>query len=277
MSSTALRYLDNINKKTSWYHRVDPRIKLLHMITFGISNMIFIEPLIQSIFLLHSIIICISARVRLRDIWPQLMAILVMLVSITIAQSFTAGMAIQAGTPLHVIFKLGSLEMTWEGLSFGLVRSLRIGNPLFLGLIFLSTTDPTMFAKSLTKIGVPIEISFMLLSALRLFPLLFKIAQDVSDAQTVRGVRGGGIRGSYEKLRLAIFPLFLNSLHRARSIGLTVECKAFGARGWNEFLRDPRIERIDYIMIVFCICMLAVSLYVRLVLGIGWAPTFNPY
>lgn len=262
-----LSYLDNVHRGT-WFHKLDPRVKILFLASFTITDMIFLDPTVLIVLLLTLVPIGISARVRLRDVWVPIAGYSVFLISITIVQGFA-----QPGNQLHTILQIGAARMTQEGLWAGLVRSLRIANPFIMGLLFITTTDPTIFARGLVRLKVPLEFAFTMLAGIRFFPLIVTEAQNILDAQIVRGIRGG----RYTRFKLLLFPLFLNSLIQARNLGATVECKAFGARGWKEFLHDLRLRWPDFAMTGYCMAMLAVAFYVRFVLGYGWAVTANPF
>jgi energy-coupling factor transport system permease protein len=125
----------------------------------------------------------------------------------------------------------------------------------------------------LMKLRLPFEIAFMVLSGLRFLPLAAEEARNISEAQTVRGVRG-----PIRRFKLGIFPLFLNSLRRAQAMGITIEAKSWGAKNWNEFLRDIRIRPRDAVLSAYGLTLLLAGLYVRIVVDWGTIGTVsNPY
>lgn len=261
----------------SWFHRVDPRVKLVTFVLFTIVNAFFLDPLVLSLLFASTLPFWFTAKTRFRDLRAFLGGYLIFLAAVTVSQGLSNVGALFEDQELTAVFRLGPVVVTWEGLWVGFTRSLRMANPIMFALLVITTTDPVMFSRALVKFHVPFEIAFMFLSGLRFLPLAMEEARNVSDAQTVRGVRGRGLVGRYRRLRTAIFPLFLNSLRRARSMGLTIECKAFGAKRWNEFLREMKLSKKDLIPVVYITILVLAAAYLRFVVGWGWSQTVNPF
>lgn len=141
----------------------------------------------------------------------------------------------------------------------------RLFVPLTIGLLIISTTDPTYMAKGLRKLKMPIEIVFMALAGLRFVPIVTEQIFNILDAQTVRGLG----KSRLQRVKLLMMPLFISSLRRTRTMGLACEARGFGAHKWNTFLDEFRLLRADKVMLAVLGILAVVALVVRYGLGIG--------
>ncbi|HMB68154.1 MAG TPA: energy-coupling factor transporter transmembrane component T, partial [bacterium] len=107
---------------------------------------------------------------------------------------------------------------------------------LLSALLLAATTEPIRLADGLARLfgwlerlRVPVrDLSLVLTLALRFLPTVLEEAQRVVDAQRARGARfeGGPITRARRLLPLAV-PLFVSSLHRADTLALAMEARAF--------------------------------------------------
>lgn len=261
-------------QEQGWFYRTDPRVKMLFLAFFTLLNLLFLEPIALIALTLALLPIVFTTRLNYRLLAAALFGYSFFIVAIIISQGMApVGQMAEDPENLHYVFDLGFLHMTYEGLAIGVARSFRFANPFFFGVLVAMTTDPVMMTRGLIKLRLPFELAFMVLAGLRFLPLVMEEAKNISEAQTVRGVRG-----RYRRFKTALFPLFLNSLRRAQRMGITIEAKSFGARNWNGFLRDVQLERRDLILSSYGLILFIVGLYIRFVIGWGYSTTVaNPY
>lgn len=123
-----------------------------------------------------------------------------------------------------------TLMITSGGLNTGLRFAGRFFSIVLLSYIFILTTDPNHLAYSLMKIGLPYRYGFMVVTALRLAPILEKDAQTIYRAQLVRGVQYD--RKNFKKIFLLmqqfLTPLLISALRRADKLVLSMEGRGFG-------------------------------------------------
>jgi len=271
--SKGVDFLANVGQNT-WFHILDPRTKLFFLITLIIVDLFFLDPRYLFVVFLSTVPFWIIARVKLRPLLPQLTGIALFLFSLMFFVFSFSGSIAMSGHAIKeeggILIEIGPLAMTLSAARIGAVQILRMAIPMVTSLLVFSTTDPVMFARGLTKLKIPYEISFMLLGALRLLPLVLEESANIADAQRIRGVNTRGPVNRIKATNLLLFPLFVNTLRKARALGLAVECKAFGARAWHSYLREVRFERRDYLMMAWTITFATILLYIRLVMGLGW-------
>jgi energy-coupling factor transport system permease protein len=119
-----------------------------------------------------------------------------------------------------------------------------------MSYIFILTTDPSDLAYALMKIGLPYRYGFMLVTALRLAPVMEEEGQTIYRAQLVRGIRYD--RGNLRKLLLIIqqfmTPLLISALSRADKLVFSMEGRGFGKQSQRSFRKRPSLTKLDLIV-----------------------------
>jgi energy-coupling factor transport system permease protein len=273
MSMTVDAAIRTIEKR-GWFYRTDPRVKLLFMACFTLLNLLFLEPLALATLTVVLVPLYLTTRINYRLFGTAMLGYSMFIGAIIVSQGMApvGRMAVDPQN-LHYVFDWGWLHMTREGLGIGVTRSLRFANPFLFAILVALTTDPVLMARGMIKLMLPFEIAFMVLSGLRFLPLAADEARNIAEAQSVRGVRG-----PIRRFKMALFPLFLNSLRRAQAMGVTIEAKSWGAKNWKGFLRDVRILPRDAVLGVYGLILLLIGLYIRFVIGWGYtAGVANPF
>lgn len=151
----------------------------------------------------------------------------------------TGSVVINPGIPL--------LRISSGGLNTGLRFSGRFFSIVLLSFFFILTTDPNQLAYSLMKIGLPYRYGFMLVTALRLAPILEKEAQTIYRAQLIRGVQYD--RGNLKKLFLLmqqfLTPLLISALRRADKLVFSMEGRGFGRYTTRSFRNQTSPSALD--------------------------------
>jgi energy-coupling factor transport system permease protein len=261
-------------ERRGWLYRTDPRVKILFLVCFTFLNLLFLEPLALVILTATLLPLYVTTRLNYRLVGSALLLYSLFLVAIILSHGMApvGRMAVDPHN-LHYVFDWGWLHMTREGLEIGVTRAMRFANPFMFAILVALTTDPVLMARAMIKLKLPFEIAFMALSGLRFLPLVIDEAKNIAEAQTVRGVHGW-----VRRFRMALFPLFLNSLRRAQAMGVTIEAKGWGAKNWHGFLRDIRIRHVDALLIAYALALLSIGMYVLLVIGWGRAAgVANPF
>lgn len=142
------------------------------------------------------------------------------------------------------------LTITSGGLLTGLRFGGRFLSVVFMSYIFILTTDPSDLAYALMKLGLPYRYGFMLVTALRLAPVMEEEGQTIYRAQLVRGVRYD--RGNLRKLVLIIqqfmTPLLISALRRADKLVFSMEGRGFGKQPMRTFRNRPCPTYLDLLI-----------------------------
>lgn len=258
-------------EKNTWVHRLDPRVKLAFIMLFATVPLFFTDIWYLLVCALVLAPVWISAKIDPKPIQGLLIAIAVFSLTIVIFATFYN----YDRPDQKVIFALGPLKATDKGLLSGLMLGFRAAIPGIAALILICTTDPAYLAKAMMKMKIPLSVAFMMMGALKMFPLVFEEMQNIRTAQTIRGVKYGGMKNNFNAFKLAAFPLMINSLRKSRVTGVAVESKGFGKRAWKDYYQKFTLSRNDYLMLAFCIVALVVALVLRYGYGLGVDPNIT--
>ncbi len=141
-------------------------------------------------------------------------------------------------------------RITSGGLDSGLRFSGRFLSIVFLSYIFILTTEPNQLAYALMKLGIPYRYGFMLVTALRLAPILEDEGRTIYYAQLVRGIQYD--RGNIKKLLLVVrqflTPLLISALRRADKLVFSMEGRGFGKQASRTFRRRSSASHLDILV-----------------------------
>lgn len=153
----------------------------------------------------------------------------------------------------QVLIDPGGAELfiiTTGGLEMGLRFSSRFIAIISLSYIFILTTEPSDLAYALMKMGLPYRFGFMLVTALRLAPLLEQEGGTIYQAQLVRGVRydRGQIKKGFLLVQQFMTPLLISALRRADKLVFSMEGRGFGKYSKRTFRNRPAKTRLDILI-----------------------------
>lgn len=259
-----MNFASNYEKDT-WVHRLDPRVKLIFIISFVLIPLLFTDIWYLVGISLIIAPVWMSAKIEVKPIMALLVAILIFsFVAVIFAAFYNYNIPDQ-----KTLFKLGPLMATDIGLISGLTLGFRAAIPSLVVLILICTTDPAELAKAMMKMKMPLTAAFMMLAALRMFPMVSEEMANISTAQTIRGIDKKGIKGNFRAFKMASLPLMINTLRRSRTMGLAIESKGFGKRAWKEYYQDFTLDKVDYVVLLITIIILVAAIFVRYGLGLG--------
>lgn len=236
----------------SFIHKLDPRVKIFatvfFMVTvFMINKTIFYLPLF--IYILLVVKIC---NIKLSSLVSGLKNLFVIILITTLFNLFL--------TPGRILFDLGFLQITYEGLERSIFIILRLAL-LVMGTTLLTlTTSPMDLTYGLEKIFSPLkklkfpvsEFALMISIALRFIPTLYDEATKIMNAQKSRGANfeSGNILDRAKAMIPLLVPLFLNSMDRAEDLSTAMEARCYRPGVFRTKLNEISIGRIDLITMV---------------------------
>jgi len=130
---------------------------------------------------------------------------------------------------------VGPLVLYWEGISWGLVQSLRLIAVGLAGLAVAVSTPPDQMVAGLVRLRVPFGLSFLAVTALRFVPV---VGEELWIVRRARARRGRALwrRAPWHWLRWEIAmlrPVVARSIRRARVLAEALDVRGF----------DPLAER----------------------------------
>ena len=245
-------------------HRLDPRTKMFLLIGGFVLAFIFLDPLYELVVLALVLLFGYLAKAldNLRRIWFILLA--VALLTVVLWSLVGTGR-----TPLFLFVEL-------ESLLYGLSIALRIDTTIILGLIFLSTTRNEEVAIGLVKLGIPYRFAFAVTTALRLVPTIASTGFTIGQAQRSRGLdlESGSILGRTRKYVPLLVPVFVTTIRSTNVFSMALESKGFGAGGKRTFYLQTALGRLDVVVMVVLVALLAGAIALR-AMGYGQLEGFG--
>lgn len=235
-------------------HKLDPRVKLVGTMFFLVSLFLFpgFSGYILATFVLAAVIKL--SKVPFKFMIKGLKGILVIML-ITLAFNLFL-------TPGEVIFRLGFLKMTKEGVSLAARMGIRLTYLVIGSSVMTLTTTPNQLTDGLErllnplkKIHVPVhEIAMMMSIALRFIPILIEEADKIMKAQIARGAdfESGSMITKIKNMVPLLIPLFVSAFRRANDLAMAMEARCYhGSEGRTQMkpLVYQKRDRIAYILL----------------------------
>lgn len=234
-------------------HRMDPRTKLLGTLVFIISLFLANSILAYVVATMALFGVIRLSKVPVKFIVRGLKAIVFLLL---ISVSFNLFL-----TPGKVLFQIGFLKLTWEGLRMAGFMALRLVYLVIGSSIMTLTTTPNELTDGLekslgflNKIGVPVhEVSMMMSIALRFIPILVEETDKIMKAQMARGAdfESGNLVQKAKAMVPLLVPLFISAFRRATDLAMAMEARCYhGGEGRTKMkpLHYARRDRIAYLV-----------------------------
>lgn len=166
-------------------------------------------------------------------------------------------------------------SITDFGIERGLALSIRFLLLIFSSMLFVSVTDPTLLAHSLTRLRIPYRYSFSLVIALRFLPLFDLENHAVRMAQKSRGITPEvtGLRKIIRTIQYTFFPLLVSALSRVDSLSMSMDGRGFGYSEDRSYLRRSTWKTRDTIVFILTISFLIVCV----LLAFGYLPEISSF
>ncbi|MBP1693183.1 MAG: Cobalt transport protein [Chloroflexi bacterium] len=217
--------------RNSFIHRLNPLTKL-SLMGFLLVGGLFLPGIWSGylLFLLVLLPLALLGKVTgelVRSAWK-------IVVPFAISVFLIQGFLWPHGTP---IIYIGPFSLKAEGLRFAIASTGRILIIVSSFLWFSLTTRPDHLMTSLTQVGFPTNLAYVIVATLQIVPRLQTRAQTILDAQRARGVETeGSFRQRTRAMIPLVIPLILGSLVDVEERALAVEARAFGHPGKKTYL-----------------------------------------
>ncbi len=244
----------------SFVHRLDPRTKLIMVIIYIAALFTaksYISYAVMAAFLIISIrISTIKFKMLFKGLKPLIIVI-----------AFTAILNLFFTNGEHIIFQIGRLKLTWEGVVTAFKMLLRLVM-LIMGTFLLTyTTSPISLTDGLErllnplkKIKVPVhELAMMMSIAMRFIPTLVEETDKIMSAQKARGAdfETGSIFERAKALLPVMIPLFISAFRRADELAIAMESRCYHGGEGRTRMNVLRMKKGDATTLVLGVIVLA--------------------
>lgn len=235
---------------------LDPRVKLALLAIISTASLLIKAPLTEALLLLLTIGCLLAGGLSPRELWRQARLLVKMIGLLFLIQCLFR----RSGPPL---LSIGEFTLLFrDGLDTALLVSLKLLIIVSSALIVL-TGEVRDYLLALRWCGLPYELVYMVMAALRFIPLLREEAREVNAAFRMRGCDVAGAPwGRKAKLYVTmLLPITAGALHRAERSSLAMEARAFRSRPRRSQWRSLSFTRRDGLYLLgFCLVFTALLL-----------------
>lgn len=228
-------------------HRMDPRVKLLLTIAYVVALFLtnsFWGYLLAGVFL----VFCYAlAKIKLKVILRSLKPVIPLVLFTGVLNMFFV-----TGEP---IWEFWVFHITWEGLRFAAVMSVRIVCLIAGTSLLTYTTSPIALTDGLERLLSPLsklhfpahELAMMMTITLRFIPTLVEETDKIMAAQKSRGadIDSGGLMKRVKSLIPILIPLFVSSFRRADELALAMECRCYRGGEGRTRMKQLKLRLVD--------------------------------
>ena len=249
-------------------HRMDPRTKLCGTMAYIVSLFIADSLPVYAAAALFLVIAIRMSKVPVKFMVRGLKSIVILLL---ISVSFNLFL-----TPGTTIFKIGFLQMTWEGVEFAALMAVRLIFLVLGSTILTLTTTPNQLTDGLEKslgflgkVGVPVhEVSMMMSIALRFIPILIEETDKIMKAQMARGAdfETGNLIQKAKAMVPLLVPLFISAFRRATDLAMAMEARCYRGGDGRTKMKPLRYENRDRVAYAVCFVYLAAVIGMKIIL-----------
>lgn len=243
----------------SLIHRLDPRTKLIFTVLFIVIIFLCKDVVSYGVVLLSLLVLIAVSRLKPRVFVKGMKPVVFIVVFTAILNLFY--------TDGSVLWSLGFLKITEEGIWKAFFMVLRILMLLAATLLLTYTTSPLLLTsglegllRPLKKVNFPVhELAMMMNIALRFIPTLIQETDKIIAAQKARGADfdSGNLMQKAKALIPILIPLFISSFRRAEELAIAMECRCYHGDEGRTSLRQLSMHGRDWGFLVFNILLLA--------------------
>jgi energy-coupling factor transport system permease protein len=122
---------------------------------------------------------------------------------------------------------------------------------MVFGYWFVLTTHPGDLVSSLTKIGLPHALGYIILTTLQIIPRISGQMQTIIDAQKSRGLETqGNLIQRLKSYMPLLGPLFMGSVQQSVEKSMALEARAFSSKGEKTSYRKTSVNKDDKIIMI---------------------------
>lgn len=243
----------------SLLHRLDPRVKLIFTVLF-----IVIIFLCKNVVSYGLVLVVLLALIGISRVQPKVYVkgmkpvVFIVLCTAILNLFYTSG---------TVLWSLGFLHITVEGIWKAFFMVLRILMLILSTLLLTYTTSPIMITNGLEQLLHPLkklhfpvhELAMMMNIALRFIPTLIQETDKIISAQKARGAdfSTGNLLDKARALIPILIPLFISSIRRAEELAVAMECRCYHGDEGRTSLRQLAMHGRDWAFLGFAAVLTA--------------------
>ncbi len=266
-------------KKDTWIDGLCGVTKLVFFLCWSITSMMTYDTRVLAVMLILSLCIYKISKIEWKQVGTVFKFVLVfMIINVLAIYLFSPNQGTQIyGTRTVLLAMTERYSITAEQLFYEMNIVLKYFTIVPSVFIFVVTTNPSEFAASLNRIGISYNIGYAISIALRYIPDVQDDFHKIRNAQEARGIEMSGKGKLADRIKntsAIIFPLVFSSMGRIDTISNAMELRGFGKHKKRSWYMERPLKRNDYLVLVFSILFMIVSLVITYADGSRF---FNPF
>ena len=178
----------------------------------------------------------------------------------------------------HDILKIfGNYVITKEQLFYEFNIFVKYFSVIPVALLFIITTNPSEFASSLNRIGVPYKFSYAVSIALRYIPTVQEDFVTISKAQQAKGIdisKNVKLITRIKNISYTLMPLIFSSIEKIDIISNAMILRGFGKRKKRTWYQSRKMKMPDVIAIFVTAIFVIASI---VLIKINGGRFYNPF
>lgn len=267
-------------EKNCFIHRLCGLTKLIFFLMWTLVTMLTYDTRVLAVMVFASIVIFGLSKTewkQVRSVFLFIMFFLLLNVTAIFLFSPYEGCKIY-GSRTDLMHIAGNYTFTAEQLFYELNVILKYFTIVPSVFMFITSTNPSEFAASLNRIGLPYTICYSVAIALRYIPDVQSDFNRIKNAQEARGIEMSGKANIFSRLKnmsAILFPLIFTSMERIDSISSAMELRGFGKNKKRTWYSGKKLTKADILIIAGITAVSAAALFITYRDGSRFYNPFN--
>ncbi len=275
-----MRRIITYKEKNCFIHRLCGLTKLIFFLMWTLVTMLTYDTRVLAVMVFASIVIFGLSKTewkQVRSVFLFIMFFLLLNVTAIFLFSPYEGCKIY-GSRTDLLHIAGNYTFTAEQLFYELNVILKYFTIVPSVFMFITSTNPSEFAASLNRIGLPYTICYSVAIALRYIPDVQSDFNRIKNAQEARGIEMSGKANIFSRLKnmsVILFPLIFTSMERIDSISSAMELRGFGKNKKRTWYSGKKLTKADILIIAGITAVSAAALFITYRDGSRFYNPFN--
>lgn len=227
------------------FYRLDPRIKLLFVLSVSAYLILETTPetMLIILFGLHGLcLLARGTRTRIVPLWKTMAPLMITIL-------FFGSLRWQANDALLAVGPIAiTIQSVWQAIRL----AARIVGLSFCFSLALWTTEPGDAVAGLTRLGLPFELGFPAVMALQQTITFKQLFTQILEAQQSRGLilsHKNPIKAARTYIPVLV-PLLINALRQVDDLSLALQSRGFGVSRKRSSYRTLCVQGQDWFFII---------------------------
>jgi len=238
----------------SFLHKLDPRSKLLVMLTFFVYALMFLtNPALLGVVFLFVLVYAAMGR-ALINVWRAARVLLTIFTVTVIVWLLT----MRGPTKIVLWFSV-------EGLLRGISGGFSLVIIIITSIVFVSTTKVEELTLACIRLGLPYRGAFAMSTAIRMIPLIAGTAETILQAQKSRGldVDTGSFMQKLKKYVPLMVPTIVSVIRGTSVFAMALESKGFGYSEQRVSYLTISYKARDYLFSLVLLLLIGFAFFIR--------------